>query len=358
MGRGETTEKATQTVSGTQVAERAAVQVDPSTIIEQSRRSDTRAPMRYSRCVPDQVEEQDQLSGRMLATTRASESSTTEVQAMVAPTTQALVHGTDSTTRFPRGAVGDLDTLLEQAARPSQHSGLEDGDKIVEPEERHGEAPTMAALEGRDQGDLTASQSYQQDPGEGTTQVNPSDMVNETAGEDLMELDSEIIGAEETESPTGFLKFAKHVSEDAMNRSTVQESDGAFGTKSKDGTLWVEGKWFACKEAYELWIMASIREDMVVQAMATHIQGRDQAEAWKKKLRPCPQERVETEGLQLQTFEQWWGSQDGCDQPGPWNRTRLKKRCQPVGPPKCNSSRQGWSTEWLTETLRTRMCWK
>jgi len=189
----------------------------------------------------------------------------------------------------------------------------------------------MAALEGRDQGDLTASQSYQQDPGEGTTQVNPSDMVNETAGEDLMELDSEIIGAEETESPTGFLKFAKHVSEDAMNRSTVQESDGAFGTKSKDGTLWVEGKWFACKEAYELWIMASIREDMVVQAMATHIQGRDQAEAWKKKLRPCPQERVETEGLQLQTFEQWWGSQDGCDQPGPLESDALEEAVSASG---------------------------
>jgi len=90
MGRGETTEEATQTVSGTQVAERAAVQVDPSTTIEQSRRLDTRAPMRYSRCVTDQVEEQDQLSGRMLATTRASESSTTEVQAMAAPTTRAL----------------------------------------------------------------------------------------------------------------------------------------------------------------------------------------------------------------------------------------------------------------------------
>ena len=211
MGHGETTEEATQTVSGTKVSESAAVQVDPSTIIEQSRRLDTRAPMRYSRCVTDQVEEQDQLSGRMLVTTRASENSTTGVQATAAPTTQTLVHGTDSTTRFPRGAVGDLDTLLEQAARPSQHSGLEDGDKIVEPKERHGKAPTMAALEGRDRGDLTASENCQQDPGEGTTQVNPSDMVNETAGEDLMEIDSEITGAEETESPTGFLKFAQQV---------------------------------------------------------------------------------------------------------------------------------------------------
>ena len=344
MDMGRTTEDATQTGLGTQVSKRAAVQVDPSTLIEHSRRLDTRAPMRYSRCVTDQVEGQEHLSGQVLAKSKDGGSSTAGVQAMAAPTQHATVRGTESTTGFPRGTVRDL--RLPGAVEPSLAEDLEDGNVSVgDPKERHGRAATMAALEGQDQGDRPASGSYQQDPGESTTEVTPSDMVTVTAGEDFMELDSESTGAEETEAPTGFRKFAQHVSDDAMNRPTVQEPNGAFGTKSKDGTLWVEGRWFACKEAYELWIMASIREDMVVQAIATHIQGRDKAGAWKAKLRPCPQERVETERLRLQTFEQWWCAQDASDQPGPLESDGPEKLRQPMGPSKCSdSNNQGWST--------------
>jgi hypothetical protein len=44
-----------------------------------------------------------------------------------------------------------------------------------------------------------------------------------------------------------------------------------------------------------------------------HSSNKVDADNWKKRLKPCPTELVETEQRSLDTFQQWWTAQDGTD---------------------------------------------
>jgi hypothetical protein len=88
-----------------------------------------------------------------------------------------------------------------------------------------------------------------------------------TTGDDFIALEPEMAT---TETPGGFSKFAYQISGEAMKRSGDGSSQVTMGTRSQDGSLWVDGIRFPCKEAYELWLVASVRGETWARVMAMH----------------------------------------------------------------------------------------
>ena len=131
-----------------------------------------------------------------------------------------------------------------------------------------------------------------------------------TTGDDFIALGPEMATAE---TPGGFSKFAFQISGEAMKRSGDGLSQVTMGTRSQDGSLWVDGIRFPCKEAYELWLVASVRGETWARVMAMHSANKVDADSWKRRLKPCPTELVETEQRSLDTFQRWWTAQDGTD---------------------------------------------
>jgi len=106
-----------------------------------------------------------------------------------------------------------------------------------------------------------------------------SEYYNEVVEEDFIALDPELEQHEEPE-PAGFLSLNQQIRDNAKKRNNITPS-GIVGTKSSDGTLWVDGKKYLCPEAYELAIMSSLRGQSVTQALSLHIADKAHANIWK-----------------------------------------------------------------------------
>jgi hypothetical protein len=180
---------------------------------------------------------------------------------------------------------------------------------------------TQAQPDGGDRADspMDAGAGNQTDAMESVTiQVD-----DDTTEDGYIALAPESVGADGTGPPEGFRRCAQLISEDAMKKSGGTSSQVASGTRSRDGTLWVNGKRYSCKEAYELYIMASVRGETCAQAFALHVADKTRADAWKQKLKPCPAELADTERRSLDSFERWWVTQDDGDSPLPMELTGL-----------------------------------
>ena len=107
-------------------------------------------------------------------------------------------------------------------------------------------------------------------PTDDPTDVDSDEYYNEVVEEDFIPLDPETEHHKEPE-PTGFLRLNKQVRDNAKKRSDSTPSESIAGTRSSDGTLWIDGKKYLCPEAYELAIMSSLRGQSVTQALSLHI---------------------------------------------------------------------------------------
>ena len=160
--RGGTIGGTTQTASRQQGLEQDAVAVDLASM--EQLRTDMRTPMRDSRYMAGQAD-----SGE--------ERPTPETLDMGTATSldEAEVYRTSSTTALLGGPDTDASTAMRE--EDLRHNAGADS------EGRLGEMATIADPGGQDHGDQSSPASYQKDPGNEATEVDPSGMVDDTAAD-------------------------------------------------------------------------------------------------------------------------------------------------------------------------------